>query len=105
MPLLKQQPAKDLAPGLTGYYAHGEQMTFGLVEIEAGSNLPQHKHVHEQITYIAEGELEMTIGGEVHLLSAGMFFVIPSNVLHGAVAKTNVKVIDVFNPVREDYKV
>lgn len=104
MPLLKNLPSKELAPGLTGYYAHGEQMTLGLVEIKAGSDLPLHRHPHEQITYILEGQLDMTIGGERCSLKAGMFHVIPSNVLHGAVAVTDCQVIDVFHPVREDYR-
>lgn len=101
---LKDIQPKELAPGLTGYYAHGTNMTLGLVEIKAGSNLPAHQHVHEQITYILEGQLDMTIGGELCILTAGMYYVIPSNVVHGAVARTDCKVIDVFNPVREDYK-
>jgi len=101
-PIMDMLP-KELAPGLTGYYAHGKSMTLGLVEIKAGSNLPEHKHVHEQITYILEGELEMTIGGEQCLLTTGMYHVIPSNIPHSAIAKTDCKVIDVFNPVREDY--
>ncbi|HRG39209.1 MAG TPA: cupin domain-containing protein [Bacteroidia bacterium] len=104
MPLLKEQPPKNLAPGLTGYYAHGTHMTLGIVEIKAGSDLPQHSHPHEQITYILEGQLNMTIGGQLYELSAGMFHVIPSNIPHGAVAITDCKVMDVFNPVREDYR-
>ena len=95
---------KELAPGLTGYYAHGTNMTLGLVEIKAGSNLPMHSHPHEQITYILEGQLDMIIDGKEYKLTAGMYYVIPSNVQHGAVAVTDCKVIDVFNPVREDYR-
>lgn len=101
---IKSLTPKQLAPGLTGYYAHGNNMTLGLVEIKAGSNLPMHQHPHEQITYIIEGQLDMTIDGKECKLTAGMFYVIPSNVIHGATAKTDCKVVDVFNPVREDYK-
>lgn len=103
MQLIKDITPKELATGLTGYYAHGTNMTLGLVEIKVGSNLPLHHHPHEQITYILEGQLDMTIGGEHFPLTAGMYYVIPSNVPHGAVAITDCKVIDVFNPVREDY--
>lgn len=103
MPSIKSLPIKKLVTGIEGHYAHGEQLTFGYVEIKAGSDLPVHQHVHEQITYIIEGQLDMLIGGESHSLTAGMYFVIPSNVPHGAVAATDCKVIDVFNPVREDY--
>ncbi|MCG2615548.1 cupin domain-containing protein [Terrimonas sp. NA20] len=104
MPLIKEQKAKELAPGLTGYYTHGERMTLGLVEIKAGSSLALHQHPHEQITYIIEGQLDMMIGGEAVILTTGMSQVIPSNVPHSAIAKTNVSLIDVFNPVREDYR-
>lgn len=104
MPLIKEQKPKQLAPGLTGYYTHGERMTLGLVEIEAGSSLAEHKHPHEQITYIIEGQLDMMIGGKPYSLMAGMCQVIPSETLHSAIAVTKVSLIDVFNPVREDYR-
>jgi quercetin dioxygenase-like cupin family protein len=104
MPLIKDKKPKQLAPGLTGYYAHGDKMTLGLVEIEAGSQLAEHQHPHEQITYIIEGQLDMMIGGQPYSLTAGMFQVIPSNTLHSATAPVDCKLIDVFNPVREDYQ-
>lgn len=104
MKKLTDLPGKQLAEGLTGYYAHGEQMTLGLVDIKAGSTLPAHQHVHEQITYILEGQLDMIIGGEAVSLTAGMYYVIPSATVHSAVAITDCKVIDAFNPVREDYR-
>jgi quercetin dioxygenase-like cupin family protein len=104
MQSIKNINPRELVAGITGYYAHGEQLTFGYVEIKEGSNLPAHHHVHEQITYIIEGQLDMTIGGKFCPLTAGMYYVIPSNVPHSAIAKTDCKVIDVFNPVREDYK-
>ncbi len=104
MQQIKNIKPKELVPGITGYYAHGDNLTFGYVELKAGSSIPIHQHVHEQITYIIEGELDMVIGGEKCLLAAGMYHVIPSNTPHSAVVKTDCKVIDAFNPAREDYK-
>lgn len=104
MDAIKNIVPKELAPGITGYYAHGEKITFGLVELKAGSSVPLHQHVQEQITYIVEGQLDMVIDGVSCLLTQGMYHVIPSNTSHAAIAKTDCKVIDVFNPVREDYK-
>jgi quercetin dioxygenase-like cupin family protein len=101
---IKDITPKRLVAGITGYYAHGNQLTFGYIEIKAGSNLPAHHHVHEQITYIIEGQLDMMIGGEPYSLTPGMYHVIPSNTPHSAIAVTDCKAIDVFNPVREDYK-
>ena len=96
--------AKDLIAGITGYYEHGTNMTFGLVEIKAGSHLPEHSHPHEQITYMLTGQLDMMIGGELCILTPGMVQVIPSNALHSAIAPIDCTLIDVFAPVREDYK-
>jgi quercetin dioxygenase-like cupin family protein len=104
MPDIKKLNPKVLVHGITGYYAHGESMTVGYVELKAGSSIPMHQHIHEQITYIIEGELDMVIGREQCLLTAGMYHVIPSNTLHSAIAKTDCKVIDAFSPMREDYK-
>jgi quercetin dioxygenase-like cupin family protein len=104
MQQIKSIVPKHLVAGITGYYAHGEQMTFGYVELEAGSSVPLHQHEQEQITYIIEGELDMVIGEMACLLVAGMYHVIPSNTPHSALARTGCKVIDAFSPVREDYK-
>jgi quercetin dioxygenase-like cupin family protein len=104
MDAIKNLIPKLLAPGITGYYTHGRQMTFGLVELNTGSSVPMHHHIQEQITYIIEGQLEMVIDGVTCLLTQGMYHVIPSNTPHAAIAKTACKVIDVFCPVREDYK-
>ncbi|MEO7925031.1 MAG: cupin domain-containing protein [Chitinophagaceae bacterium] len=104
MGLIKSLTLKEFKEGITGYYAHGENMSLGYVELKAGSSVPLHQHVHEQITYIIEGELDMVIGEQACPLTAGMYHIIPSNVPHSAIAKTDCKVIDAFSPVREDYK-
>lgn len=97
-------PYKELAKGIFAKLVHGKKSTLSVVDIKQGSVLPKHKHKHEQITFIVEGELEMKIGGKKYLLPAGTVHVIPSNVPHGANAITDCRVIDVFSPVREDYK-
>ena len=101
---IKNIKPKELAPGITGYYAHGDKSTFGYVELKKGSSVPLHHHINEQITYIIEGQLDMVIGGAACSLTAGMYHVIPGNTPHLAVAITDCKIIDAFAPVREDYK-
>ena len=95
---------RQLTEGIIGHYVHGENSTLGLVILDKGSSVPLHQHPQEQITYILEGELQMVIDGKDWLLVAGTYYVIPSNVVHSAVALTDCKLIDVFAPVREDYK-
>lgn len=97
-------PLKELATGINGKYVHGSAMTFGYVTIKAGSILPEHHHIHEQITFVVEGELEMTIGTETFTLTTGSAQVISSDVLHSAVARKDCIVVDVFSPVRDDYR-
>ena len=104
MEFLKDLKATEFIPGLTGRFVHGEKTTLSFIDIKKGSSLPEHKHFHEQITYLVEGELEMNIGGEKFLLTAGAVHVIPSNMPHSAYALTDVKVIDAFSPARDDYR-
>lgn len=91
-------------PGIHSAMEHSAQSTFGCVTLEAGTIAPIHSHPHEQWTFILEGEMEFTLDGETQMLLPGMGACIPSNTLHGARAVTACKVIDVFTPVREDYR-
>ena len=52
-------------------------MTF--FEFEPHALIPRHRHVHEQITYVIEGEIEFSVEGETRLLSAGDGVIILSN--------------------------
>ena len=104
MDLIKDIHPKQLAPGITGHYAHGDKVTFGFVELKRGSSVPLHHHINEQITYIIEGQLDMVIGDVACSLTPGMYHVIPPDTPHAAIAIIDCKVIDVFGPVREDYK-
>lgn len=95
---------QEIRPGFFGKMIHGEKGTVSIWDIKQGSRLPTHQHVHEQITYLLEGELEMNIGGEDYVLTPSCYHVIPSNVAHNAFARTDVKVMDFFSPARDDYK-
>ena len=101
---LKNIASKEIARGITGKYIHASSMTFGYVTIKAGSILPAHHHFHEQVTFVVEGELEMTMGSDTFLLTAGTSQIIPGDTVHSAIAKKDCVVIDVFSPAREDYK-
>ena len=52
-----------------------------------------------------EGELEMGIGGEIRNLKPGDLYIVPGDVEHYArCGGTPAKVLDVFSPVREEFK-
>ncbi len=99
-------PAKEIFNGtIRGHYAHLERSTFGEVHLEADTVVPIHQHPHEQFTYVIEGRFEFTVGTETTVFEPGMAAIIPSNAPHGGKTLTKVRVIDVFAPVREDYRV
>ena len=60
--------------------------------------------MHEQISNVLEGEFEMTLDGITQLLKPGTVAVIPSMTVHSGKAVTDCYILDIFNPVREDYK-
>ncbi len=90
--------------GLKAKLVHTDHQTCAFWEIDEGAILPRHQHVHEQITIVTKGELELTIADETKVMREGMVAVIPSNTDHEARAITYVEVTDVFYPVREDLK-
>ncbi len=95
---------KELIKGFHAKMVHMETMTIILFDIEKGSVLPEHHHIHEQTSNVLEGELQLNIAGQTIVGKPGTIVTIPTNVPHSAVALTDCKVIDVFSPVREDYK-
>ena len=62
-----------------------------------------HNHPHLQISYVTDGIFEITIDEEMKTLKSGDVYFVPSNVLHGAVCLKKGMLIDVFNPMREDF--
>ena len=95
---------KEIVTGFTGKYYHADNLSIGWLDAKAGHTVPMHSHIHEQISYVQEGEMLFTIEDEEFILKTGMVITVASNLKHGATAITDCKLIDVFNPVREDYK-
>ncbi len=95
---------REIAPGFFSKLIHTENNTINFIEVKAGCALQLHQHIHEQSSFVIEGQFELTVAGVPQILDTGMFALIPSNVIHGGRAITDCKLIDVFSPVREDYK-
>ncbi|WP_229236200.1 cupin domain-containing protein [Emticicia sp. TH156] len=73
------------------------------VAFEKGGVGATHKHPHLQMSYIAGGVFEITINGESKILKEGDVYFVPSEVLHGAICLEDGVLVDVFNPMREDF--
>lgn len=101
---LSDLAAKEIIPGFHGKMIHTNNLTVAHFRIDRGSVLPEHHHVHEQVTNVLAGELEMTLGGETRICRAGDVAIIPSHMPHSARALTDCVVVDVFQPARDDYR-
>lgn len=98
-------PVLEISPGYFSKLIHTSTNTINFLEIKAGTpDLPRHQHPHEQYTFVLEGEFELTVGDETRTLHPGTFALIPSGVPHGGKPVTDCKLLDIFSPVREDYR-
>jgi quercetin dioxygenase-like cupin family protein len=106
MPLfsLTNIPEFEISKGIHARAIHAENVTILHVNIDQGALLPEHAHFHEQILNVIDGELELTVAGETYRLSPGQVVVIPSNAIHSGKAVTDLRLVDVFHPVREDFR-
>ncbi len=95
---------QEVVPGFHLKVVHSKNMTLTYWRIEAASSLPEHSHLNEQVTNIIEGEFELTVDGKREILKPNSVVVIPSNSVHSGRAITDCKIIDVFYPVRDDYR-
>lgn len=102
---IDKREAKEIAPGVHIRTTWGERMLLSVVDLSPGAAVPNHSHAHEQVGAVLTGEMTLTIDGETRLLKPGDSYVIPGGLQHSAtVGPDGAHVIDVFSPVREEYK-
>lgn len=101
---LDEQQSTEVAKGFFAKFVHSEKMTISYMNIDAKAKLQTHSHIHEQISSVITGEFKLVVDDISYILKAGDVFSIPSNVPHSGEAITDCYIIDVFTPVREDFK-
>ena len=62
-----------------------------------------HQHYHTQMSFIESGVFEVQLNREKQILRKGDVFFVPSNILHGVKCIEEGVLLDIFNPVREDF--
>ncbi len=102
--ILSHLPSKQLLLGFHGRFIHTEKTTLSFWEIEEGAILPEHSHPHEQSSIVLEGRMELTIDGQTRVYEPGLVAVIAPHIVHSGRALSACKILDVFCPVREEYK-
>jgi len=109
MPIIRRQDItpEPIAPGRTRYLAHTDDLMVVVIDFTDGPSAqpdPPHQHPHQQVTYVAEGELYFLIDGEPHYLSAGDLITVPGGVPHCIqLLSARVQLVDTFTPIRDDF--
>lgn len=62
-----------------------------------------HSHPHTQITYVAEGAFEFTIGDVTKVVRKGDSMLKQDSVIHGCKCVEDGILLDIFTPMREDF--
>ncbi len=82
-----------------------DKLMMSLVDLEPDSVVEEHSHPHEQVGMILSGRATFFIGSEQKTLGPGDLYQIPGNVRHKVITLDQpVKVLDIFTPVREEYR-
>ncbi len=90
-------------PGWHGRYFHSPSMTFAHYDFTRGASIHEHFHPEEEVYEVIEGELEMTIDGEVRIARAGVVAIVPGNARHSVKALTDGRAIIVDYPRRPGF--
>ncbi len=103
--LTEDRETKELLAGVKARTFWGENLMLAVVDLEANAIIPDHSHPHEQGGIVLEGEMLFIIAGETRHLKPGDLYIIPGGVHHSvAVGPQPARVLDIFSPVREEYK-
>jgi quercetin dioxygenase-like cupin family protein len=79
-------PWDEPFPGVRRAMFSTQQATVSRYTFEPGAAFPPHSHAQEQITLVQEGDLEMSIAGEITTLRKGGWSVVGPDVEHGITA-------------------
>ena len=96
-----------IAPGRTRYLSNTDNLMLAVIDFQDGPTTepdPPHSHPHEQISYVAAGEIIFFLDDEPTRLTTGDIYSVPPNVPHAVQLLTeHVRLIDAFTPIRQDF--
>jgi quercetin dioxygenase-like cupin family protein len=95
----------SLVEGVEGRPLFGEGAMINVIEFGPGSTVPAHSHPHEQLGVVLRGMQALVIDSVAHELGPMEGYFLPGHVEHSAYCgPEGATVIDIFCPVREDYR-
>jgi quercetin dioxygenase-like cupin family protein len=103
----QEMPAQEFRPGAERRLGHTDNLMIVVVDFHDGPKDepdPPHSHPHEQVSYVAEGEIIFVLGDEQTRLGPGDMFLVPPGKPHTIQQLTeHVRLVDCFTPIREDF--
>jgi quercetin dioxygenase-like cupin family protein len=82
----------------------GEQVMICHVVYEAGTRVARHSHATaEQVMWIVEGDVTMTVGEETRVLGAGDVVVVNRGVEHELYSEGGMTFVEALSPVLRDH--
>ncbi|WP_206169950.1 cupin domain-containing protein [Sphingorhabdus sp. YGSMI21] len=97
-------PLETVGEGITRQIlSYGPDLMLCRLWFEAGSVGDVHQHPHGQISYIESGRFLSFVNGEEQELDVGDSVIISPDTDHGISCIEAGSLLDIFNPVREDF--
>lgn len=109
MAILKydETPGERIREGAERRIGHTDNLMIVVVDFYDGPTDrpdPPHSHPHEQVCYVAQGEILFVMGDQQIRLVPGDSFLVPSGEPHSIQQLTeHVRLVDCFTPIREDF--
>ena len=99
--------AEQIAEGVERRLGYLNDLMIAIIDFNDGPtsepDVPHH-HPHEQITYVAEGEVLFILDGQETRLGPGDVFLVPSGQPHTIQRLTeHVRLVDCFTPLRQEF--
>lgn len=102
-----EMPVEAIREGAERRLGHTDNLMIVIVDFHDGPKEqpdPPHSHPHEQVSYVAEGEVLFVMEDQRTHLRPGDVFLVPSGKPHTIQQLTeHVRLVDCFTPVREDF--
>jgi len=99
-------PTEEVNPSMFRKIVWGEKLMVAKMKFKDGFLVPQHHHVHEQITQLISGQMRIWFGAnreEVMDMYPGDVVVIPSNLPREVLMIGDVDEVDTWAPPRQDW--
>ena len=99
--------AVAIAPGRTRRILHTDTLMMAVIDFEDGPAAapdPPHSHPHEQVTFVAAGEILFFLEAKSVRLGPGDMVAVPPDRPHSIQLLTShVRLVDTFTPLRQDF--